>query len=129
VVLKFRMQALVNMLKVNKSIQTIHWDCHYSEDKIFLESVIPYLDANWLRPRLLTIQKMRPIGYRAKILGRALLAVRADPNQFWMLLSGNPEAALSSTTGTSTPSTNLSTLASVGVSANAAAVVAIANAN
>jgi hypothetical protein len=128
-VLKFRMQALVNMLKVNTSIQTILWDSRYSEKKIFFGTFIPHLETNWLRPRLLAIQKMRPIEYRAKILGRALLAVRTDPNHFWMLLSGNPEVALSSSTGTCTTSRNLSTLASVGISANAVAVVAVAAAN
>jgi hypothetical protein len=55
---------------------------------------------NRLRPRLLAIQKTRPITYRAKVLGRALLAVRTDPNRFWMLLSGNPEVAFPSTTAT-----------------------------
>jgi hypothetical protein len=128
-VLKFRMQALVNMLKVNKSIQTLHWDSRYSEKKILFGTFFPHLETNWLRPRLLAIQKTIPFAYRAKVLGRAFLAVRTDPNHFWMLLSGNLEVALSSTTGTSTPGTNLSTLASVGISANAAAVVAIAAAN
>jgi hypothetical protein len=53
-----------------------------------------------LRPRLLAIQKIRSIAYRAKVLGRALLSVRTDPNRFWMLLSGNPEVAFSPTTAT-----------------------------
>jgi hypothetical protein len=40
---KARIQALVDMLKVNMSIHTIHRDSRYSEDKTFSESVIPYL--------------------------------------------------------------------------------------
>jgi hypothetical protein len=32
------------------------------------------------------------------VLGRALLAVRTDPNRFWMLLLGNAEVAFPSTT-------------------------------
>jgi hypothetical protein len=102
VVLKVRIQALVDMLKVNLSIHTIHRDSRYSEDKIFSELVIPYLKLNRLRPRLLAIQKTRPIGYRVKVLGRALLAVRTDPNRFWILLSGNPEVAFQSTTAART---------------------------
>jgi hypothetical protein len=44
------------------------------------------------------------------VLGRALLAARSDANSFWMLLSGNPEVALSSTrTATTTPAANLPT--------------------
>jgi hypothetical protein len=73
----------------------------------FRGSVIPYLEANRLRPRLLAIQKLRPIAYRAKVLGRALLAVRTSPNRFWMLLSGNAEVAFLSTTATTTAATSI----------------------
>jgi hypothetical protein len=90
-VLISRMQALVDMMTVNISIHTIHLDEDYSEDD--RGSVNPYLETNRLRPRLLAIQQTRPIAYRAKVLGRALLAVRNDPNRFWMLLSGNAEDA------------------------------------
>jgi hypothetical protein len=60
--------------------------------------LIPYLETNRFRPHLLAIQKTRPIPYRAKVLGQALLAVRTDPNRVWMLLSGNPEVVLPSGT-------------------------------
>jgi hypothetical protein len=71
--------------------------------ELFQRSAVPYLTTNRLRPRLLAIQNIRPIAYRAKVVGRALLAVRTDPNRFWMLLSGNAEiVALSSTTTTTT---------------------------
>jgi hypothetical protein len=92
--LKSRIQALVDMLKVNTSLHTINGVPRlYSEHEVFLESVIPYLETNRLRPRVRAIQKSRPIAYRAKVLGRALLVVRTDPNRFWMLLSGNAEVA------------------------------------
>jgi hypothetical protein len=119
-----RIQALVNMLKVNKSIHTIQLPDRYSQHELFRGSVIPYLETNRLRPRVLAIQKTRPITYRTKVLGRALLAVRTDVNSFWMLLSGNPEVAFPSTTATTTLATNLPTPATVGASANAAPVVA-----
>jgi hypothetical protein len=48
--------------------------------------------------RWVSIQKTRPITYRAKVLGRALLAARTDINSFWMLLSVNAEVAFPSTT-------------------------------
>jgi hypothetical protein len=85
--LKSRIQALVDMLKVNMSIHTIRLDSRY---ELYRESLSPYLDMNRLRPRVRDIQKTRPIEYRAKVLGRALYAVR-DPNSFWMLLSENAE--------------------------------------
>jgi hypothetical protein len=108
-VLKSRIQALVDMLKVNMSIHTLHLNLPCRQHDNFLESVIPYLATNRFRPRLLAIQKTRPIPYRAKVLGRALLAARTDANSFWMLLSGNPEVAFPSTTATTTPAANLPT--------------------
>jgi hypothetical protein len=105
-VLKSRVQALLDMMKVNMSIHTIHLYSCYREHELFRGSVIPYLETNRLRPRLLAIQKTRPITFRAKVLGRALLAVRLDPNRFWMLLSGNAEVAFPPKDATiSTPAT------------------------
>jgi hypothetical protein len=90
---------------VTMSIHTIHLDECYSEDELFRQSVIPCLETNRLRLRVLAIQKSRPDSYRAKVLGRALLAARTDVNSFWMLLSGNAEVALPSTTATTTTTT------------------------
>jgi hypothetical protein len=105
-------QALVNMLKVNVSIHTIHFGARYSE--LFQGSVVPYLETNRFRPRLLAIQKTRPFPYLVKVLGRALLAARTDPNRFWMLLSGNAGIAFPLT------SANLSSPATVATTSNAA---------
>jgi hypothetical protein len=104
-----RIQALVNMMKVNMSIHTIHLHDHYSEHELSRGSVTPYLQTNRLRPRVRAIQKTRPIAHRTNVLGRALLAVRTDPNRLWMLLSENPEVAFPSTTATTTPAANLPT--------------------
>jgi hypothetical protein len=93
-VIKSRLQKLVDMMKVNMSIHTLHLDDRYCQHELFRESVIPYLETNRFRPRLLAIQKTRPIAYRAKVLGRALLSARTNANSVWMLLSGNAEVAL-----------------------------------
>jgi hypothetical protein len=123
-VLKSRMQAPVDMLKANMSIHTICLNvCDY-EHKLFGESVIPYLETNRLRPRLLAIQKTLPQAYRAKVLGRVLLAVRTDPNRFWMLLSGNAEVTFPSTTATTTAAASLPTPANAAATENVAPVVA-----
>jgi hypothetical protein len=88
-----------------------------------VQSVI--MDNNWSSfEGLLDIQQTRPIPYRAKVLGRALLAVRTDPNRFWMLLSGNAEVAFPSSTTTTTPAASLPTPATVGACANAATAAA-----
>jgi hypothetical protein len=105
--LKAQIQALVNMLKVNLSIHSIPLADRYREHELFHELIVPYLETNRFRPRLLAIQKTRPLAYRAKMLGRALLSARTDANSFWMLLSGNPEVAFPSTTATTTQAANL----------------------
>jgi hypothetical protein len=82
------------------SIHIIFVQDYYREHELFRRSVVPYLETNRFRPCVRAIQKTRPIAYRAKVLGRALLAARTDSNHFWMLLSGNPEVAFPSTTAT-----------------------------
>jgi hypothetical protein len=124
-VIKSRIQALVDMMKVNISIHTIRLDSRYSNHELFRGSVIPVLQTNRFRTCVRAIQKTRPIDYRAKVLGRALVAVRTDPNRFWMLLSGNPEVAFSSTTATTTPVASLPT-SNATVSIATAAVTATA---
>jgi hypothetical protein len=99
-VIRSRVEVLLDMLKVNTSIHTLRLDSPYREHEIFRELVIPRLETNRFRPRLLAIQKARPIGYRAKVVGKALLSIRTDANHFWMLLSGNAEVAFSSRTTT-----------------------------
>jgi hypothetical protein len=106
--LEFRIQALVDMMQVNRSIHTIHLPSQlYIEHSLFRGSVIPYLETNRLRPRVRAIQKTCPIAYRVRVLGQALLAARTNANSFWMLLSGNPEVAFLSTIAATTPAANL----------------------
>jgi hypothetical protein len=60
------------------------------------------------------------------VLGRALLAVRTDPNRFWMLLLGNAEVAFPSTTATTTAAASLPTPANAAASENVATASATA---
>jgi hypothetical protein len=117
-----RIQALLDVLKVNLSIHTIHLNRYYSQHKLFRGSVLPYLETNRLRPRLLAIQGTRPITYRSKVLGRALLSARTNANIFWMLLSGNAEVTFPSRT--TTIAAAAATTAAVTSTVNAAAVAA-----
>jgi hypothetical protein len=123
-VLRSRMQALLDMMEVNMSIHTIRLDCPHSQHEIFRGSVIPYLETDRLRPRLLAIQRTRPIPYRAKVLGRALLSARTNPNRFRMLLSGNADVAFPSRT-TTTANLNTSATAATSTTATVAAVASI----
>jgi hypothetical protein len=117
-----RIQALLDMMKMNMSIHTIHLHYLYSQHELFWGSIIPYLETNRLRPRVRAIQKTRPIPYRAGVLGRALLAVRSRPNSFWMLLTGNAEVIFPSRTTTIAAAASLPTSAT----ATAAAITSIA---
>jgi hypothetical protein len=123
-VITSRTQALLNMLKVNTSIHTLHLLDRYSEHELYRESIVPYLATNRYRSRIRAIQKTRPFVYRAKVLGQALFAARTDPNHFWMLLSGNAEVDFPSTTATTTPATrtNLSLPSTAAATSNTAAV-------
>jgi hypothetical protein len=126
------MSALANMLKVNTSIHTIHLESRYRQHELFHESVFPYLDTNRLRPRVTAIQKTLPSAYRAKVLGRALLSARTDPNRFWILLSGNVDiVAFQLTTATTTLAANLPIITSapvVAVTSNAASAATVTRA-
>jgi hypothetical protein len=106
-----RLKALVDMIKVNTSIHTIRVDFRLHDHEIYRELVIPYLETNRFRPRLLAIQKTQPIAYRAKVLGRALVAARTNANTFWMLLSGNTEVAFCATTASTGTTIVASTVA------------------
>jgi hypothetical protein len=112
-------------------MHTIYLDFQYTERELFQRSVLPYLETNRLRPRVRAIQKTRPIAYRAKVLGRALLSARTDANRFWMLLSGNAEVAFPPRTTTIVAATNLptsttatATAASAAATTNVAAITA-----
>jgi hypothetical protein len=96
------------------------------QHELYRESIIPYLETNKLRSRLLATQKTRPHAYRAKVLGRSLLAVRTDPNRFWMLLSENAEVAFPPTTATTTPTVNFPTPAITAATSTTANIAAAA---
>jgi hypothetical protein len=117
-------QVLLGMMEGNMSIHTMHLRRRYSEHELFRRSVVPCLVANRLRPRVRATQKTLLIRYRAKVLGRALLAVHTNANSFWMLLSGNAEVVFPSTTATTTAA-SLPTPAMAAASSNTAAAIPV----
>jgi hypothetical protein len=125
-IITLRVQALLGMMKVNTSIHTIDLRGQYSQHELFRRSVVPYLETNRFRLHVRAIQKTLPIPYRAKVLGRALLAARTDPNRFWMLTSENAELAFLPTTATTTPAASLPTTAIATTTSNPVSVAATA---
>jgi hypothetical protein len=116
--LKSRLQPLVKMLKVNMLIEAIYVHAFYNQHELFRGSIISSLETNWLRPRVRAIQKTRPMAYRAKVLGEALVKVRMFPNSVWTFLSENADVAFPSTTATIPPA-NLPTPATAAVTVTA----------
>jgi hypothetical protein len=57
-VINSRIQALLDMLKVNISIHTILLDSWFSEHETFRGSIVPYLETNQFRPHVRAIQKL-----------------------------------------------------------------------
>jgi hypothetical protein len=114
-------QALVDMMQVNVSIHTLRLPNCYS-GHVILGSVVPYLETNRLRPRVRAIQKTRPMTYRVKVLGRALLSTRSDANSFWMLLSENAEVVFPSRITTIAAAANLPTPATTAATSTSIAV-------
>jgi hypothetical protein len=85
-------------------VNTIHLDSRdtIDHDLSRVGHVIPYLEKNRLRPRLVAIQRRnRLIEYRTEVLGRALLAerVRTEVNRCDQIILLSP---ISSTTATTT---------------------------
>jgi hypothetical protein len=117
-------QALFAMMEVSTSIHTIHLRDQYSVHELFREPGVPYLETNRFRLHIRAIPKTRPITYRAKVIGRALLAARTDANRFLLLTSGNAEVALPSTTASlPTPAIAADTSNTAAVATSAAVTV------
>jgi hypothetical protein len=114
------------MMKVNTSICTIRVHNHLREHELCQRSVRPYLETSRIRPRVRAIQKTRPITYRVKVLGHALLLAHADANSFWMILSGNAEVAFPSKTTTIAAAADLPTPTTAAATSNAAIAASVA---
>jgi hypothetical protein len=102
-----RIQALVDVLKVNTTIHTIRVESCCSEHDIYRESVIPYLEMNQFQPRLLAIQKTRPITYRAKTSAASMMATltsTATGSFTTAATAAATSAAIPSTTSAAIPS-------------------------
>jgi hypothetical protein len=124
-----QLEESLNLLKQWGSELTLF---AYANDLKFLDMAVRLgslvgIDLTRLVGRVRAIQRTRPFVYRAKVLGRALHAASTNANSFWMLLSGNVEVAISSTTATTTAATDRLAPAST-LSAATASATATSNA-
>jgi hypothetical protein len=91
-----RTRTLAEMVQENTILQTITLFEEERDHQIYTEEIIPYLETNRYRPRVLAVKKTKDRPFREKVLGRALYSVRSNPNLVWMLLSENVDAIVRS---------------------------------
>jgi hypothetical protein len=92
-----RTRILAAMVEENQVLHSIHLDQDERDDQIYAESILPHLETNLYRPRVLGIKKV-DIALRRALLGLALQkkSVRSKSNLIWMFLSGNQDVMLQS---------------------------------
>jgi hypothetical protein len=91
-----RTRLLAEMMQENTSMHTVELSDNEREEKIYTEEILPYLETNRYRPRVLAIKKTIARPFREKVLGRALFCVKSNPNLVWMFLSENVDALVCS---------------------------------
>jgi hypothetical protein len=93
----FRMLALANAIQENTVLHTLVLSPDEKEDEIFQDLIIPRLETNLFRPRVIAVKHaVGPLSFRQKVLRRALQSVSKNPNLLWCFLSENIDAAFGS---------------------------------
>jgi hypothetical protein len=79
-----------DIVKANTVLHTIRLDEYERDNKIYADTILPHLEMNLYRSRVLAIKKADS-QIRRPLLGRALQSksVRQRPNILWMILSAN----------------------------------------
>jgi hypothetical protein len=87
-----RTRLLAEMMEQNVVLRTIDLSRHEHDEQIYTEEILPYLETNLYRTRVLAVNKAIERPFREKVLGRALGCVKSNPNLVWMFLSENVDA-------------------------------------
>jgi hypothetical protein len=87
-----RTSLVVEMMQTNTVLQTIKILACEKDSQIYSETILPRLETNRFRPRVLAVKKIVDGPFREKVLGRALHCVKRNPNLVWMFLSQNVDA-------------------------------------
>jgi hypothetical protein len=88
-----RTRLLADMVQANTIMLTIELARYERDDHIYTDEILPYLETNRYRPRVLAIKKTIERPFREKkVLGRALFCAKSNPNLVWMFLSQNVDA-------------------------------------
>jgi hypothetical protein len=96
----FRTLALAEAMEENIVLHTMVLSPDETDDEMFQESIVPCLETNLFRPRVIAIKHAvdGPLSssFRQKVLGRALSSVSHNPNLLWCFLSENIDTAFGS---------------------------------
>jgi hypothetical protein len=87
-----RTPDIAEVMAENTSLQTIHLSERHYDQEIYLKEILPRLETNLHRPRVLAVKESIVRTVRQAVLGRALYSVRSSPNLVWMFLSENVDA-------------------------------------
>jgi hypothetical protein len=87
-----RTRMLADMVQRNIVLHTIKLSEGERDEQIYTGSILPYLETNLYRPRVLAVKQTTERPFREKVLGRALYCVKSNPNLVWMFLSENVDA-------------------------------------
>jgi hypothetical protein len=92
-----RARVLAALVQENRVLHTIRLERTMRDKQIYVELILPHLETNLYRPRVLGINKV-DIAFRRALLGLALQteSVRNKSNLLWMFLSGNQDVVLQS---------------------------------
>jgi hypothetical protein len=87
-----RTRLLAEMMQENTILNTLELSESVSDQQIYTEEILPYLETNRYRPRVLAIKKA-DLSLRRSLLGLALQteSVRKDSNLLWIFLSENAD--------------------------------------
>jgi hypothetical protein len=87
-----RTRAIADIMQQNTVLHTIALLEREWEPQIYAEEILPHLETNLYRPRVLAVKKTTERPFREKVLGRALDSGKCSPNLVWMFLSENVDA-------------------------------------
>jgi hypothetical protein len=87
-----RTRLLADMVQRNTVLHNIQLSEDERDEEIYTGSILPYLETNLYRPRVLAVKKTKERPFREKMLGRALASVKTNANLVWMFLSENVDA-------------------------------------
>jgi hypothetical protein len=80
------------MVQHNTVLHTINLSERERDEQIYTGLILPYLETNLYRPRVLAVKQTKERPFREKMLGRALASVKTNANLVWTFLSENVDA-------------------------------------